>query len=161
MHACMRINCLLLNFPFQCSCFWNVIFYFQCIHHSILSHLFWFLRWCACAIKKIVQVFHYFFADDGINLLFKRVFWNVCGLKPLHNFRYPVLEWWRRRHWFLRNGGTQRMRLNEPVHQRLHAQLMHVRFHVDVIHVSVLHLRVHLVVQKAHLHIGRQLGAPQ
>ncbi len=53
------------------------------------------------------------------------------------------------------------MALNEPVRQSLHAQLMHVRFHVDVIHLPVLHVGVHLIVQEAHLHVGRQLGAPQ
>lgn len=100
---------------------------------------------------------HYFFADNSVNLLFHWVFWNVRIVKSLHEFRnaLPETQPLQSIH-----GGTQRMRLNESVYQRLHAQLMHVGFHVNVIHLPVLHLRVHLIVQEAHLHIGGQLGAP-
>ena len=59
------------------------------------------------------------------------------------------------------NGGTERGRLHEPVQQRGHAQLVHVRLHVDVVDARMLHFGVQLVVQKTHLHVGRQFGAPQ
>ena len=104
-------------------------------------------------------MFHYFFTDDPVNFLFQRVLWRVVCAKSLHESGHAVSQIGRIDSRC--NCRTQRGSLQKTVHQRLHAQLMHVGFHVDVIHLPVLHVGVHLVVQEAHLHVGRQLGAPQ
>lgn len=133
-----------------------IAFYFQCIR--IHLHLGQNMFWRFCAFEKLTQVFHDFFADNSVNFLFHRVFCNVRSLKPLHEFRNALPEIVHGSHAY---GGTQHGRLYEPIYQGLHAHLMHVGFHIDVIHLPVLHLRVQLVVQEAHLHVGRQLSAPK
>ena len=66
-----------------------------------------------CALEKLIQVFHDFFADNSVNFLFHRVFWNVRGLKPLHKFLNALPEIV---HGSRAYGGTQHGRLHEPIY---------------------------------------------
>lgn len=108
--------------------------------------------------KKQFQVLHDFFADDGVHFLLQRGFRHVFCAKVVHEPRNAGAQFGGIDAGS--NGGSECGCLHEPVQQRVHAELVHVRLDVDVVHARVLHFGVQLVVQKTHLHIGRQFGAP-
>lgn len=88
-----------------------IVFYFQCIRIRLHFRQNMFYRFCA--LKKLIQMFHDFFADNSVNFLFHRVFWNVRSLKPLHKFRNALPKIAHSSHAY---GGTQHGRLYEPIY---------------------------------------------